>query len=267
MKIDLSENQISHEIGNILHQIVVYTEIISTDQNRCENVMAIQKLCYKLDSLIRVDDNINNLSEPIRTSKAEIIKNKIRNKKILIVDDILDNSVFLEKIFSTLRCQVRCAKDGYEALELVKSFHPDIICMDIVMPGMDGFETARQLKLSGYKGILIGVSALRNYTDEESNLMSRWLYKPFTINDLLTILENIHIENLSPEERKNIFEKVVELPENLYAQLIHLIDAGALSEAEYFIDELPVSVDIKGHLMQLCSTLQFEQLKCIINPA
>ena len=65
---------------------------------------------------------------------------------ILIVDDDEDNrDVFAQ--FLTLRgCRVELAGDGIEALKRVATLLPDLVVLDLSMPGIDGWEVARRLK-------------------------------------------------------------------------------------------------------------------------
>jgi len=69
-------------------------------------------------------------------------------KRILVVDDNATNL----KLFTYLLCSpahdVRTATDAREALEVVASFRPDLILMDIQLPDIDGLELTRQLRES-----------------------------------------------------------------------------------------------------------------------
>ncbi|MFN7901938.1 MAG: PleD family two-component system response regulator [Holosporales bacterium] len=66
--------------------------------------------------------------------------------RILIVDDIPANLKLLEAKLSSEYYQVIIAHNGIEAIEKSKKESPDIILLDVMMPGMDGFETCRRLK-------------------------------------------------------------------------------------------------------------------------
>jgi len=66
--------------------------------------------------------------------------------QILVVDDVPANVKLLEAKLSSEYYDVISAKDGYEAIEKTKQFKPDIILLDVMMPGIDGFETCRRLK-------------------------------------------------------------------------------------------------------------------------
>ncbi len=65
---------------------------------------------------------------------------------ILIVDDNATNIAFLFDALQALDYELRIARDGQSALEKVASELPDLILLDVMMPGLDGFETCRRLK-------------------------------------------------------------------------------------------------------------------------
>ncbi|MFA7255805.1 MAG: response regulator [Candidatus Omnitrophota bacterium] len=67
-------------------------------------------------------------------------------KKILIVDDEPVVVTLLKVRVESRGFKVGTAMEGVEALEKAKSWGPDLILLDIVMPGMDGFEVCRRLK-------------------------------------------------------------------------------------------------------------------------
>ena len=69
------------------------------------------------------------------------------NKTILIVDDNLDKLDFLIEYLHQANFEVLVAQNGQKALERVEYVSPDIILLDVAMPGMDGFETCRHLKV------------------------------------------------------------------------------------------------------------------------
>jgi pilus assembly protein CpaE len=66
--------------------------------------------------------------------------------KILIVDDDADTVKFIALMLNKLGYQVISAMNGVEALEKAHSEHPDLIILDVMMPGLDGFEVARSLR-------------------------------------------------------------------------------------------------------------------------
>lgn len=67
-------------------------------------------------------------------------------KKVLIVDDSLVDVKNLQRILQDAGCAVTVAMSGLEALTKVQSDKPDLIMLDVNMPDLDGFGTARKLK-------------------------------------------------------------------------------------------------------------------------
>ena len=66
---------------------------------------------------------------------------------LLIVDDITGNARLLEALLAPDGHDVRTAGDGADALRLVRSEHPDLVLMDVMMPRVDGFEACLAIKL------------------------------------------------------------------------------------------------------------------------
>ena len=70
----------------------------------------------------------------------------IAKEKILVVDDEEDILELLRFNLSREGCQVFCASSGEEALRLVQSEIPDLVVLDLMLPGIDGLEVTRRLK-------------------------------------------------------------------------------------------------------------------------
>ncbi len=66
--------------------------------------------------------------------------------QILVVDDVPANVKLLEAKLASEYYSVITAKDGFEAIEMTKTHKPDLILLDVMMPGMDGFEACRFIK-------------------------------------------------------------------------------------------------------------------------
>src|SRR6202789_3491646 len=66
--------------------------------------------------------------------------------RILIVDDVPANTRLLEAKLSAEYYQVASARDGFEAIRQARAWQPDLILLDVMMPGMDGYECCRHLK-------------------------------------------------------------------------------------------------------------------------
>ncbi|MCW2275083.1 response regulator [Rhodoblastus acidophilus] len=79
--------------------------------------------------------------EPTASAPAHVAR-----RRILVVDDSRDIADVLVMLLETLDEDVRVAYDGQSALELVAAFKPEIVFLDIGMPEMDGYETARRIR-------------------------------------------------------------------------------------------------------------------------
>lgn len=66
--------------------------------------------------------------------------------KILVVDDIYDNCFLLQIILEIEGYQVEIATDGLSALTQVETNSPDLILLDLMMPGMSGYEVAQRIR-------------------------------------------------------------------------------------------------------------------------
>lgn len=73
-------------------------------------------------------------------------QNQKKAQSILIVDDTPSNVLLLEKMLTERGYRTQSASNGEEALESVRAQAPDLILLDITMPGLNGYEVCRQLK-------------------------------------------------------------------------------------------------------------------------
>ena len=65
---------------------------------------------------------------------------------ILAVDDIPLNLVLVQKMLSRFKFEIRTADSGQQALDAVADRRPDLILLDLMMPGIDGFEVIKRLR-------------------------------------------------------------------------------------------------------------------------
>jgi putative two-component system response regulator len=66
--------------------------------------------------------------------------------KVLVVDDGAANRELIEACLADVECEVRLAADGPRALRMIESSRPDLVLLDVQMPGMDGYEVCRRIK-------------------------------------------------------------------------------------------------------------------------
>jgi CheY-like chemotaxis protein len=85
--------------------------------------------------------------------------------RILVTDDDVDGAETLAIVLRVAGHDVRIAHDGPTAVKMAADFRPDVVFLDVGMPGMDGFETARQLRQNGLSTAVL--VALTGYGREE----------------------------------------------------------------------------------------------------
>lgn len=107
--------------------------------------------------------------------------------RVLVVDDILANVKLLEAKLTSEYFEVITALDGPSALEVIEAEMPDIILLDVMMPGMDGFEVCRRIKANPVTEHIpvVMVTALDQASDRVSGIEAGaddFLTKP--VNDI-----------------------------------------------------------------------------------
>lgn len=92
--------------------------------------------------------------------------------RVLVVDDLLPNVKLLEAKLTSEYYDVISAYDGPTALELIKESAPDIVLLDVMMPGMDGFEVCRRIKQNAESAHIpvVMVTALSDSSDRVRGL-------------------------------------------------------------------------------------------------
>lgn len=107
--------------------------------------------------------------------------------KILVIDDDKDNHRFLSRVLGHEGYDVMVASSGLEGLQLLKEFKPDLIVLDINMPGMNGLQT---LKLLKQKEEFVAVIFLTGNSDTEDIIRGLdagaldYICKPFNPHEL-----------------------------------------------------------------------------------
>jgi signal transduction histidine kinase len=120
----------------------------------------------------------------------------LAGRRILVVDDSVDCRESLGEVLRIAGGEVRTAVDGMAGLEAAALFDPDIVLLDIRMPKMDGYETARQLRASprGEKLILIALTGWGQPEHVEKSKLAGFdehLTKPVEVDALLQRLANL----------------------------------------------------------------------------
>ena len=130
---------------------------------------------------------------PYSRSRWSLLVGRSANR-ILVVDDNIDLSRALTTLLSRLGYEVQAVNDGHTAIEAARALRPEVVLLDLGLPGLDGFEVARRLRWeAGLRDATI--IAITGYGQEDGSHYSReegfnhHLIKPVQIETLVAILE------------------------------------------------------------------------------
>jgi two-component system, OmpR family, alkaline phosphatase synthesis response regulator PhoP len=135
--------------------------------------------------------------------------------RILIADDNQPNRELLEAYLAGIDCETAIAVDGQDTLAKVKSFQPDLILLDVMMPKQSGFEVCQKLKAdpTTRKIMVLMVTALNEAGDIERAVKAGtddFLSKPVNRVELTKRVENmlklLHVTDENERLRRYIEE-------------------------------------------------------------
>ncbi len=110
-----------------------------------------------------------------------------RMNKLLIVDDEVEICEFLKSFFEDRDFKVVIANSGTQALEQVELFQPEVVLLDIQMPGMDGLQTLKKIKELHPKVKVIMVTAVETQEKIEEAMRlgaDNYITKPLSLEYL-----------------------------------------------------------------------------------
>ena len=165
---------------------------------------------------------------------------QIKGIKILLVDDEPNILQFLELGLQNEGFEVRTAQDGITAIPLLKQFQPHVVILDVMMPGMDGFEVCRMLKKMESVAIIM-LTARDDIDDRVKGLnlgADDYMVKPFSFEELLARI-HARIRNQFP----NLF--------------------GEVAIGPFFIDDRRKEIRLEKRVLELSPT-EYELLKFLV---
>ena len=118
----------------------------------------------------------------------------VRRLRILVADDERDQAATLAMLLVDEGHEVREVYRGSEVLRVVRDFDPDVALIDIGMPGMTGYDAARELRqvLGGTRPLLVAVTGWKQSSDRILAKLAGFdhhLAKPFDPKALLELIE------------------------------------------------------------------------------
>jgi two-component system chemotaxis response regulator CheY len=114
--------------------------------------------------------------------------------KILIIDDSLLSRRMLRKILEEDSHEVVEAKDGYSALEIFSLENPQLVMLDLTMPGMNGFEVLNKLKsINPAIKVIIATADIQNMTRDIAlhEGADGFITKPFVSEEITELVHNL----------------------------------------------------------------------------
>ena len=127
---------------------------------------------------------------------------------ILTVEDNEDNLILMKYALEAVGCRSICLQDSYSTLVLAKEYQPDLILLDILLPGLSGIDIVKLLKREPltYHIPVIAVTALASAEDQERILLAGfddYLSKPFLIEDFESKIHQYLSRKLNPHAKFN----------------------------------------------------------------
>ncbi|MCG6136094.1 MAG: hybrid sensor histidine kinase/response regulator [Nostoc sp. LLA-1] len=145
----------------------------------------------------------------------------LKPKHILLVDDNPNNLKVLSESIQGCGWKALMATDGESAIEQTEYAHPDLILLDIMMPGIDGFETCRRLKANSITQNIpvIFMTALSDAIDKVKGLeigAVDYITKPFQQEEVIARLKlHLKISHLTRTLEQRVQERTAELSQSL----------------------------------------------------
>ena len=168
----------------------------------------------------------------------------------LVVDDVFENRDVLSQLLIDIGIEVRLAEDGFQALELVAESVPDIVLLDIRMPGMDGPEVAEKIwEMLGRDALKVVAVSASTLEHEQLEIMALgfddFLPKPFRTEQVYGCLaKHLNVEFEYAEESAEegadgaLDFSGVTLPEDLRTRLLEAAELYSVTELEGYFTEV-----------------------------
>jgi PAS domain S-box-containing protein len=124
---------------------------------------------------------------PAFAAVASDVPQEFRGRRILVAEDDRVNQLVITQWLARAGIATTVAQNGQEVLEQVAAAAPDLVLMDVQMPGMDGLEATRRLRSLGYDLPIIGLSAGVSRAEQDACMaagMHDFIAKPIDVDEL-----------------------------------------------------------------------------------
>jgi CheY-like chemotaxis protein len=124
---------------------------------------------------------------------VDSVKGRTHIPTVLAVDDDEDSLYLLSHILEQFTCTLICETHGTQALSLIETLQPDLVLLDIWLPGVSGLEIVRAIRQNAALRSLpvVAVTALASAKDRESIFaagFNQYLSKPYGLEDMEALL-------------------------------------------------------------------------------
>ena len=141
------------------------------------------------------DPPLDSAQAPVPTAGSEGRIGESRSLRILVVDDVIDSASSLTELLQVWGHEAAMAHDGPSAQAEARDFHPEVILLDLGLPGMDGYELARSLRAEHGTGMmLVALTGYGQLQDRETTRVAgcdHHLVKPVDLEELKKLLTTL----------------------------------------------------------------------------
>jgi two-component system response regulator VicR len=153
-------------------------------------------------------------------------------KSILIVEDEVDIANSIQYVLKQEGFSTLLAHDGVRAIELFENQHPDMVILDLMMPGIDGYEVCRRVRATDKKTPILMLTARTSEVDTVVGLelgANDYIAKPVRLRELVARVK-AHLREAAPAEPKSNNRTIK------YGNLYIDLDSRTVKVAEQVID-------------------------------
>jgi two-component system, sensor histidine kinase and response regulator len=193
--------------------------------------------------------------------------------RVLVVDDLPDNLFLIQTVLEDSHYEVKLVKSGEDALIEVEKFKPDLVLLDVMMPGMDGYEVTKRIRQKIQTKEIPFISILLITADERSSVVKGldigaddFIRKPFDVDELAARVRSLLRLKFSIDEQ----EQSIRQREDFVSWLTHdlrtplvasdrmfsLFQSGAFGEISTEMhDAIDIMIRSNQNLLQIVNTV------------
>jgi len=170
---------------------------------------------------IDIDDLANSIREAVEKAKTQAVQDSERTHeteptewiRVMVVDDEVQFLESMKKVLSRRNMEVTTAESGDEALALLTESIVDVVVLDLKMPGMDGLEVLRRIKINNPSVevvVLTGHPSVETAMEVINLGANEYLKKPPEISELVTTIRRLYEDRQKAilERQKKLIDEI-----------------------------------------------------------